>query len=180
MKELYNQGFSLLELLLVLMILGIVAIAAIPDLSSSNSHRLDLAAEEIAEAIRYARSEALRTSEPRGFQLQTTELRIRVVSIDTSSNPWTPHYDVDHPGVHDYYDIDLATHPYASVSEISRNAVFHGNCNNPDLVYFDTNGMPWCGDTGSSLLEQYEVSLSFGARSRVVSLHGITGRVTVQ
>jgi prepilin-type N-terminal cleavage/methylation domain-containing protein len=180
MKELHNQGFSLLELLLVLMVLGIVAVAAIPDLSSSNPHRLEIAAEEIAGAMRYARSEALRSSEPHGFQLQTTELRIRVVSADTSSYPWTPRYDVEHPGVHDYYDIDLATHPYASVNEISRNAVFHGNCNNPDLVYFDTNGMPWCGDAGGALLEQYEVSLSFGSRSRVVSLHGITGRVTVK
>jgi len=180
MKELHNQGFSLLELLLVLMVLGVVAVAAIPDLSSSNSHRLELASEEIAEAMRYARSEALRSGEPRGFQLQTTEVRIRVVSADTSSNPWTPRYDVEHPGVHNFYDIDLATNPNASIDEMSRNAVFHGNCNNPDLVYFDASGIPWCGDGGGPLLEQYDVTLSFGSRLRVVSLHGITGRVTVR
>ena len=180
MKELHNQGFSLLEVLLVLMVLGIVAVAAVPSLSSSNSYRLELAAEEIAEAMRYARSETLRSGEPRGFQLQTTEVRIRVVSADTSTNPWMPRYDVEHPGVHNFYDIDLATNPYAGIDEMSRNAVFHGNCSNPDLVYFDTNGMPWCGDGGGPLVEQYEVTLSFGSRSRVVSLHGITGQVTVR
>ena len=180
MKEVPSQGFSLLELLLVLMVLGIVAVAAVPSLSSGDHKRLELATSEIARAIRYARSEALRTGEPRGFQLQLTEPRIRVVSADTSTNPWTPRYDVEHPGVHNFYDIDLTGRSYAGIDGITRNAVFHGNCNNHDLVYFDADGMASCGDSGGALVDQYDVTLSFGSRSRVVSLYGITGRVTVQ
>ena len=180
MKDVPSQGFSLLELLLVLMVLGIVVVAAVPGLSPGDQKRLELAASEIAVAMRYARSEALRTGEPRGFQLQTTEARIRVVSADTSSNPWTPRYDVEHPGVHNFYDIDLASRPTAGIDAITRNAVFHGNCNNSDLIFFDAGGMPSCGDSGGALVDQYDVTLSFGSQSRVVSLHGITGRVTVQ
>jgi prepilin-type N-terminal cleavage/methylation domain-containing protein len=180
MKELHNQGFSLLELLLVLMVLGIVAVAAIPSLSSSNHHRLELAAVEIAGAMRFARSEALRSGEPHGFHLQTTEARIRVIGADTSSIPWTPKYDVEHPGVHDFYNINLANHPYSGIDNLARNATFYGNCNNSDLVYFDANGMPWCGDGAGPLLEQYTVTVSLGSLSRVVSLHGITGRVVIQ
>ena len=180
MKGSHSKGFSLLELLLVLMVVGIVAVAAIPDLSSGDHHRLKLAAGEIAGAIRFARSEALRTGEPHGFQLQTTDARIRVISADTGSNPWTPRYDVEHPGDHDFYDIELADHPYATIQVIVRNASFHGSCNDPDMIYFDTRGTPWCGDGSGPLLEQYDLTLSFGGQSRVVSLHSITGRVTVQ
>jgi type II secretion system protein H len=180
MKVAPSQGFSLLELLLVLMVLGIVAVATVPGLSSGDHKKLELAASEIAGAMRYARSEALRAGEPRGFQLQLTAPRIRVVSADTSTNPWTPRYDVEHPGVHNYYDVDLANRSYAGIDDITRNAVFHGNCNNPDLVYFDAGGMASCGDSGGALVDQYDVTLSFGSRSRVLSLHGITGRVTLQ
>jgi type II secretion system protein H len=180
MKEVPSQGFSLLELLLVLILLGIVAVAAVPDLSSGDQKRLELAAGEIAEAMRYARSEALRTAEPRGFQLQTAEARIRVVSADTSSNPWTAGYDVERPGVHNFYDTDLSSRSYAGIDGMTRSAVFHGNCNNADLIFFDALGMPACADNGGALVDQYDVTLSFGSRSRIVSLHGITGRVTVQ
>jgi prepilin-type N-terminal cleavage/methylation domain-containing protein len=180
MKELRSKGFSLLELLLVLMVLGLVAVAAIPGLSSSDNHRFELAAGEIAGAMRFARSEALRSGEPHGFQLQTSDMRIRVISADTNTNPWTPRYDVEHPGVHDFYDIQLADNALAGIQSMARNALFQGNCNNLDLIYFDASGTPWCGDGSGSLLEQYDVTLSFGAQSRVVSLHGITGRVTVQ
>ena len=180
MKVALSKGFSLLELLLVLMVLGIVAVAAIPSLSSGDQHRLDFAAAEIAGAMRFSRSESLRTGEPHGFQLQTPVSRIRVVSLDTGSTPWTPRYDVEHPGEHDFYDIQLAGHPYAGIRNISRNALFRGNCNDPGLIYFDTGGTPWCGDGSGSLLEQYDVTLSFGGQSRVVSLHEITGRVTIQ
>ena len=180
MRELRSKGFSLLELLLVLMVLGIVAVAAIPDLSSSDQNKLELAAGEIAGAMRFARSEALRSGEPRGFQLQTAESRIRVTSFDASSNPWTPRYDVEHPGVHEFYDIQLAENPLVGIHGMARNAMFHGNCNNPGLIYFDTSGTPWCGDGSGPPLDQYEVTLSFGSQSRVVRLHGITGRVTIQ
>jgi hypothetical protein len=40
--------------------------------------------------------------------------------------------------------------------------------------------MPACGDSGRALVDQYAVTLSVGSVSRVVSLHGITGRVTAQ
>ena len=180
MKEVPSQGFSLLELLLVLTILGIVAVAAVPSLSSGNQKRLELAASEVAGAMRYARDEALRTGDPRGFELQLNAPRIRVIGADTSTNPWTPRYDVEHPGVHGFYDVDLSSRSYAGIDGATRNTVFHGNCNDPDLIFFDANGMPSCGDSGGALVDQYDVTLVFGSRSLIVSLHGISGRVRIQ
>ena len=57
-----SRGVTLPELLIVLTILGVAAAVAIPSLSSSNPQTLDLAAEEFANAMRFARSEALRTA----------------------------------------------------------------------------------------------------------------------
>jgi prepilin-type N-terminal cleavage/methylation domain-containing protein len=53
-------GFSLAELLIVIVILGVVAKVAIPNLSSGDEAKLDVAAGEIIQALRFARSEAIR------------------------------------------------------------------------------------------------------------------------
>ena len=70
MKVLRSHGVTLVELLVVIAILGIAAVVAIPEFfSSSNPHTLDLAAEEVANAIRFARSEAIRLDKPHGFRV---------------------------------------------------------------------------------------------------------------
>ena len=175
-----ERGYSLLELLAVVIILGVAAAVAIPDISTTNPNKLDLAAEELAQAMRYARSEALRTGEPRGFRLQSTEKRIRVFRPDTSSSPWTLNYDIYHPVSKMLYDIDLDTHAFARVDSLSHNRVYRGTCNQQGSVYFDSSGIPRCTNPETALLEQFDVTLTLGSHTRVVSLSAITGRVTVQ
>ena len=175
-----SHGVTLVELLVVIAIIGVVAVAATPFLSSANPHQLDLAAEEFADAMRFARSEAMRTGDPRGFRQQSTAKRIRVFRPDTGTAPWTLNYDVYHPVGKQLYDIDLNTHPFAVADSVSHNPVFRGSCNNIDNIYFDRSGIPRCADPQTVLLEQLDVSLTSGGHTRVVTLHGITGRVTVQ
>lgn len=180
MRELRSHGVTLIELLVVVAILGIVAAAAIPNLRSADPQRLDLAAEEFAEAMRFARSEAMRTSEPRGFRQQSAAKRIRVFRPDTGTAPWTLNYDVYHPVSRQLYDVDLDEHPFAYADSLSRSHGFNGACNVNGNVYFDRNGIPRCADPETVLLEQFDVTLTLGPHTRVVTLHGITGRVTVQ
>ena len=97
MRKSRSHGVTLVELLVVVSILGVVALVAIPDFSSSNPQTLDLAAEEFANAMRFARSEAIRTGEPRGFRQPADTKRIRVFRPDTGTSPWTLNYDVYHP-----------------------------------------------------------------------------------
>lgn len=175
-----ERGYSLLELLAVVIILGIAASVAIPDISTTDPNKLDLAAEEVAQAMRYARSEALRTGEPRGFRQQSTEKRIRVFRPDTSSSPWTLNYDIYHPVSKKLYDIDLDSHPFARADSLSHNRVYRGTCNQPGSVYFDSSGIPRCTDPETVLLDQFDVTLTLGNHTRVVTLHKLTGRVTVQ
>ncbi len=176
-----NQtGISYIEIIIVVVILGIIAAVAMPDLSSTDLGKLDLAAQEFANAMRFARSEAIRAGEPRGFRQQSSQKRIRVFRPDTSTSPWTLNYDVYHPISKKLYDIQLDSHPFANTDTISRNSVYRGTCNNQGNIYFDSSGTPWCADPETILLKQFYITLNLGSHSRVVTLHSITGRVTVQ
>ena len=180
MRKSRSHGVTLVELLVVVSILGVVALVAIPDFSSSNPQTLDLAAEEFANAMRFARSEALRTGEPRGFRQPADKKRIRVFRPDTSTSPWTLNYDVYHPVSKQLYDIKLNDHPFASADSIDRTFNYQATCNQPGNIYFDRNGIPRCTNPETVFLEQLNLTLALGAHTRIVTLHGITGRVTVQ
>jgi len=175
-----EHGFTLVELLIVVIILGVAATVAIPDLSTTNTSKLDLAAAEIAGAMRFARSESMRQGVPRAFRQQASQKRIRVFRPDTSVSPWDPVFDVYHPLSKQLYDIDLDDHSFAAADDVTNNAVYRGSCNSIGNIYFDVNGTPWCTDPETVLLDYLEVTLTAGRHTRIVKLHGITGRVTVQ
>lgn len=55
-------GFTLIEILLVVAIIGLVALVMIPTFTShEDEQKLTMAATELVEGLRYARSEAIRT-----------------------------------------------------------------------------------------------------------------------
>jgi len=56
-----SRGFTLLETLVVALLIGILALAAVPLLSSQNPTKLDMAAAEVGNALRFAISEAGRS-----------------------------------------------------------------------------------------------------------------------
>jgi len=180
MRELRSHGVTLVELLVVITLLGVVAVVAIPSFSSSNPQTLDLAAEEFANAMRFARSEAMRTGEPRGFKQPVDKKRIQVFRPDTGTSPWTLNYDVYHPLSKQLYDIRLKNHPFAAADSVTHSFSYRAACSQPGRIHFDRNGIPRCTNPETVLLEQFDVTLTLGGHSRVVTLHGITGRVTVQ
>ena len=55
-----SRGFTLLETLVVAVLIGIVALAAVPLLSSQNPTKLDVAAAEVGNALRFALGEVER------------------------------------------------------------------------------------------------------------------------
>ena len=180
MRLLRSHGVTLVELLVVVSILGIVALVAIPDFSSSKPQTLDLAAEEFANAMRFARSEALRTGEPHGFKRPSGTKRIKVFRPDTGTSPWTVIFDVYHPLSKQLYTMRLSEHPFAEADSVDSNSTHRAACNKPNTIYFDSSGIPRCTDPETVLLEQFDVNLTLGTHTRVVTLHGITGRVTIQ
>ncbi len=175
-----ERGYTLVELVIVVTVLALIAAIAVPSLSSGPKKDLDLAAQEFAAAMRFARSESIRTGEPYGFLQQSGAKRIRVYRLDTGTSPATLIYDVYHPIDKSLYDFDLDLESLAAADSITRNTVYRGTCNQNNRVFFDANGTPWCSDPTSVLLESYELTFSSGSSQRIVSLDWVTGRVTIQ
>ncbi len=181
MQRRIQDGYTLIELLIVVGTIALIAAIAIPATTSTNSdEQLEQVANEFADAIRFARSESIRTGEPHGFSFLTSQYRIRVFSADTAVSPWTWIWDVYHPidkGLYDYSfpaDLAAAEVPVVHVPD------YRGVCDRQGTVYFDANGTPWCLEPETVLLESYRLDFAAGHSTASVSLDGITGRVTVQ
>ena len=175
-----QRGYTLVELVLVVIIISALASIVLPALAPGQSIKLDLAATEMAAAMRFARVEALRLGVARGFRQESTAKRVRVFRMDTQTTPATLVYDIYHPIDKQLYDKSFAQQPFAFSGDMGNTPTYRGTCNTPENIYFDAGGIPWCADPDDILLERFDVTLTLGANSRVVTLHGLTGRVTIQ
>lgn len=175
-----SHGYTLTELLVVVVVMAVAATFALPSLSPGDTAKLDLVAADVANTIRFARSESMRLGVARGFRQQSTARRLRVFSMDTGTTPATLVYDVYHPVDRQLYDRQFDQQPFAFTGDISRSVTFRGTCNETGNIFFDANGTPWCADPANVLVEQFDVTLTLGSGSRVITLDGVTGRVTIQ
>ena len=173
-------GYTLVELLITVTIVAVVAAIAVPASAPGEDKELQLVAAEFAAAMRFARSESIRTGEPHGFQFLTSQYRIRVFRADTSVSPWTWIWDVYHPVDKQLYDYTVPADLTGSTPPAVHDPLYRGSCDEPGAVYFDANGTPWCLEPETVLLESYRLDFSAGTAQAAVQLDGITGRVTVQ
>ncbi len=173
-----NQGYTLLEITLVVAILGIVAVGVIPGLSSGSSIKLDLAAEEVAEAARFARAEAIRSGTPHGINTDTASDRVRVYSLPSL----VPSYDVRHPIDKKLYDIQFTSDPrMKGVDLVSASFDFEGAPSSSTDLDFSSDGFPKYTSAGTDyMLISATITLSYGNDQRVISIASMTGRVSIQ
>lgn len=174
-----HQGFSLLEMTIVVLILSIMAAVAIPNIAATDPVKLDIAAKEIATAIRFAQAESIRTQTLYGINTDATNDRIRVYSFPGLM----PVYDVYHPVDKKLYDIQLKTHPFAAgVDLVSANFAFAGSYSSSTYLGFNTDGYPKYSVLfgGDHMLTSGTITLSYRGQQRIVSISPMTGRVTIQ
>ncbi len=176
----FQAAYSLLEVTIVVLILGITAVVVMPNFSSTDPVRLDAAAQQFASAMRFIRSESIRSGKPFAFRQTTVDGIIRVARIDETSSPWTLIYDVYHPVSKKLYEIDLNRQSATDHIALDRVVSFSGTCNKTANLYFDKNGSPWCTDPDNIALLQFSLTFSLGSLNQVISIDRITGRVTVQ
>jgi prepilin-type N-terminal cleavage/methylation domain-containing protein len=180
-------GYTLVELLAVVAILAVAAVAVMPLAATVNEFKLDAAAEEAANALRYARAEALRTGTIHGVDFSVDpasgQRKIRVFRTNPS-----PVYDVYHPLDKRLYGIDLSAWPATQGVVIAAAAFRYFS---PPSTYvttewaaFDASGNPaYYPDAAYSLSldasSPAQLTLTLHANSRKVQL-APTGRVTLQ
>jgi type II secretory pathway pseudopilin PulG len=174
-------GTTLIELSVVVLILAVVAAAVVRSQTSADAApTLDAAAEEVAAALRFARSEAIRTAEPYGVDRVPGSQVLRVYRYP----PGGPvDYTIRHPVDQRLYHLDFDADPM--LNPVSVTAV---------AFYYEGEGFPtsFCGflaGTGTPkksvppntlMLTAGSITLAAGGETRVVSVAPMTGRVTIQ
>jgi prepilin-type N-terminal cleavage/methylation domain-containing protein len=182
-RQACNQGISLVELLIVVGILGIAAVVAVPNFSSTDSYRLELAAAEVAEAIRYARSEAIRTGEVTYLDISRVTHQIIIGKADMAASPVAIESVLIHPVSKKDYDFNLSELPGASGVKItSTDDVFlYDTVGRRSSLLFDATGTPkWIAGGTSYRLSSAEIRLGYADQEKIVRVAPVTGRVTIQ
>lgn len=180
-----QAGFSLLELSIVVLILGIMAVVVIPDSAPSNQQKLDLAANQIAQALRFAQGEAQRTGEHHGVTISQVTQTITVIKWDMTTDPVSTELVPYHPVNKQSFVFDADRMSLApGVSIINSSDIFNYITigRRPSLI-FDPKGVPvWVLGSDDSVYRLLDgvVQLSDGQDQRDIAVAPLTGRVTVQ
>ena len=184
-KHKTQAGFSLLEISIVVLILGIMALVVIPASSPTGQQKLDLAAEQIAQALRFAHSEALRTGEHHGVTISQVTQTITVKKWDMTTDPVSTELIPYHPVDKQSFVFDADTMSLApGVSITNSSDIFnYVTIGRRRSLIFDPQGVPvWVLGSDDSVYRLLDgiVQLSNGQYQRNVAVAPLTGRVTVQ
>jgi Tfp pilus assembly protein FimT len=183
-KRILETGLTLGEMLVTVVILAIVATVAMPLLSSNDPQKLGVAAEETANTLRYALSEAKRTG---GYVLvdgKTTVGRLKLYYSNSSANfpPTAGTSSINDPLTKRAMDLNLASSPFSQGVTLTPQFRAGGNAQTQLLVgpgVSQMQGFNGAGANQGPLQANSGVLLSLGSQSVLVSLNQTTGLVTL-
>lgn len=179
MRKIATGGFTLAEVLITIAILGIIAVAVLPLLSSNDPQKLNVAAQETANTLRFALSEARRTG---GYVLVDGKTSSGHLVLFQSNSTGIPNLPIIDPLTKRAMDVDV------NASAFSRGVTL--------TPQFRAGGQAWPQlliGPGLSQMQGFNgvlmnqgalqansgVLLSYGAQSVTVSLHEVTGLVSL-
>lgn len=179
------RGFTVTELLVVVIILGVLAAVVTPGLRSGDPEKVELAAAYVAEAIRLARSESMRTGDVYGVTISQATQRVRVRRYDSTADPVDPLETLYHPVSKQLLDFDFDTLAGTAGARITNTQdIFnYSGLGRRRTVLFDLQGMPiWIVGSGPTTwaMSNGAVDLALDGYQRTVVVAPYTGRVTVQ
>lgn len=184
-----QRGLSLVELSIVVVIVGIAASVVIPNLATVDPYKLDRVAGEVAEAIRFARSEALRSGSPHGVLIDhldqdSSAKEIMVYKVDLTGSPFGKASTLHHPFTRQRYDLQVSNGPgLAGAAIVNTNPPFkfrNLSGNKRDLHFLGNGTAVYIEDNVPHLLVNGDIVIANARQQRTVSIQPLTGRVIVQ
>ncbi|MFK7794524.1 MAG: prepilin-type N-terminal cleavage/methylation domain-containing protein [Gammaproteobacteria bacterium] len=178
-------GVTLVELIVVVSILSLLTLIAIPSSTTKDSYQLDLAINEISYAIRYARTEAIRSNNVYGVDIDQSSQQITVYKANLSTNPASMEFIVLHPVNKQPYDYNLVADLNLANVQIDDSLLpflYKDGARRKSLL-FDGKGIPLWIETSTntqSLLSSSNISLQLGSAKKSILVEPYHGRVTIQ
>lgn len=173
-------GFTLAELLITVAFLAILAVTMVPNMNSADADKLDVAAAEVRNALRFARSEAMRRGQSVLFDAESSPGRIKVSG--TSCTSFGTPKTVNDPRTKLSFDVDVSGGPYSGGVGLTPQFMAGGTAYGG--VIFDATGaaVDACQVTGMSSKGTPQAGsglvLSLGTRQVALALDAATGRVS--
>lgn len=175
-----SAGFTLLELAVAVAVLVLLAGILSGPHGAGTEARLGAAAVETASALRFARTESLRTGRVHGVRFDSTggAARLRVFYYTTDTPP-VQSFGVLHPVDRSTFDVDLASRGATTGVAIASASFSAGTSVTSTEVAFDATGAPVVQiGTAVQAMTAGDVVLSRAGLSRTVSVDPGTGRVS--
>jgi prepilin-type N-terminal cleavage/methylation domain-containing protein len=171
-----TRGFTLVEALVAVSLVGIVAVVAIPTLMSRDPVRLQAAATEVGNMMRFAMSEASRRD---GYVLidAATPGRLRLVNSDAAGAVLGT---VEDPLTKRPMEIDSAAPPWSG--ELAMTAKFVQSSVEYQQLLVSPTGQLEVLNNGTKLGPLHAgsgVEVRVGVASGTVAIAETTGRVTI-
>lgn len=177
MKKIAQRGFTLVEMLIVIVILGIVAKVAIPLLSSNDPQKLNVAAEETANLLRFALSEAKRTD---GYVLVDGKSSSGRLKLYYSNSSGSASSVINDPLTKRAMDINVSTSAFSNGVTLTPQFMAGSSARKSLLVGSGLSQMQgFDTSTEGALQANSGVLLTLGSQSVTVSINEVTGLVTL-
>jgi hypothetical protein len=159
---------------------SVLAAVALPSMRPAEAERLDLAAAWIAEAVRFARAEAVRTGAPVYLEINRNTERLLVAGADLSGPTAMPGQTLRDPVTKQPLDLVLSDAAPTAGIDITDRPFDYPSGGRQDFVVFGAQGLPFHKASDSfQRMTLGEIVLARGGQERTVRLAATTGRVTI-
>lgn len=177
------RGFTLVEMLIVVSLLAVIASVMVPSVSGNDGQRLDVAAAEVRDALRFSRAEAMRRGKYVLFDTESSPGQVRVMVTSGGCSSLSSFTAATDPRTKAAYVVKVTDGPFSGGVMVTPNFLAGGTAYGG--LTFDAEGKPSSVCQVSSKTSKGTpaagsgVVLSYGDRQVTVAVDPATGRISI-